>query len=431
MVTRPVDANESATAAWEHLCALAGPRRAGTEGEMRARRYLVDRLRRSGYKVEEEEFSAVPHALDLWRVYGVAVALLLLLAAAAPAGLSPLREASAAAILGMFLLLPYFFRWACSSSLCPGEETPALTARQGRRGVLRSANVVARLPGGAADERGGVILVAHYDSKSQNVPLLWRMGLSAVVLLAGGCLALLVLARGAVPLAAVVPSALLVSALAALGVLLGIRTGSVSPGAIDNAAGVAVLLHIAERMVGCGRRPQASPVTFRFTGAEEEGLLGAWAYLARHNEELRALRGRAAVLNLDGIGVGRRVVLIGGGLPAPWRPRGISARAAEAARRVGVPLWRIGPLCGIAEDHVPFAAAGLDAISLCGPSWKLSRVHSARDCLDAVDPAALGRVAELTWQVVVMCGSADAAGPASDSAEREWAAIAPGAGGER
>jgi len=70
------------------------------------------------------------------------------------------------------------------------------------------------------------------------------------------------------------------------------------PGADDNASGVAVLLELARSLK---RRPahKGLAVRFLFTGAEEEGLLGASAYVARHREELKYCR---LVVNLDQVG---------------------------------------------------------------------------------------------------------------------------------
>ncbi len=65
-------------------------------------------------------------------------------------------------------------------------------------------------------------------------------------------------------------------------------------GAADNAAGVAGLLEIAHRMAADA--PPARSVIFLATGAEEQGLLGAYHYAA---EPIAPLETTAAVINMD------------------------------------------------------------------------------------------------------------------------------------
>jgi hypothetical protein len=156
---------------------------------------------------------------------------------------------------------------------------------------------------------------------------------------------------------------------------LGVSTSdaagdSIYNGFSDNAAGVAMLLAIAERL---RHQPPARSVLFLFLTAEERGLLGSSYFAAAPPVPLDRIR---AVINLDA-----------GAPPAPptsWRiaagPNSqdlVSAAQAAAASRG----WRTEP--GPAtpnSDHWPFAARGVPAIFIIpGADWEnTSAAEAAR-----------------------------------------------------
>ena len=74
---------------------------------------------------------------------------------------------------------------------------------------------------------------------------------------------------------------------------------SIYNGALDNASGTAGMLAIAEAFVAAGARPVRS-VLFAAFGAEEAGLLGSAAFVARPTVPLAEI---SAMLNLDGLNV--------------------------------------------------------------------------------------------------------------------------------
>lgn len=77
-----------------------------------------------------------------------------------------------------------------------------------------------------------------------------------------------------------------------------------SPGANDNAAGVAVVLEVARLLAGISKQESSPPGrTIRFVsfGAEEQGLQGSTAYVQRHHGPEPPPR---LMLNLDELGVG-------------------------------------------------------------------------------------------------------------------------------
>lgn len=118
-----------------------------------------------------------------------------------------------------------------------------------------------------------------------------------------------------------------------------------SEGAVDNATGVAVALQIAAELAGRDLRR-----TYRvlLTGAEEGGLRGARAHVARLSAEERDRV--AFAVNLDTVGMENRPNCLISSVGDPELRR----EAVAAAERAGYPLGQ-WPLPGVASgDFAPF-----------------------------------------------------------------------------
>jgi hypothetical protein len=351
-----------------HLCR---PRFPGTEGERQTSRLISERLRAAGLDVREEEFPVSGSGVAVRRAMGLS-GLALLAAAWVLAGTLP--AASALILLALF-----------GAALLSGRLWLALADRggSGGPGTFLSRNIIAS----PAGKQPSLYLSAHYDSKSQSLPLV--VGLGLALALSGTLLALagLLLASGYLR-----PAADALFGLAALlAVILALQSpGNASPGALDNGAAVALLLGLAEAL--------PPTVGLIFFGAEELGLLGSLAFARRHPEARTQ-----TFVNLDGIGLAGRLRLFGG----RQEPGG---RLLEAARRAGValgasPLWP-----GLLMDHVALRRAGLRAASLGCVGGASMRIHSAADTVDAIEPEGLRAAAALLLALAQPLGPA---GPAA------------------
>ena len=165
----------------EQATEIAFPRAAGSEGNERARRIVRDRLVEARLQVEEQLFS-----YDLKRAFrairwtlrgaAVAVGVSATIAVNRP-GVASL--ALVAAILGGAVLLA----WA------PGAEK--LYAADG---PTSTANVIGRRPA-SGRRRKTLVVLAHYDSKSQNLTFPWCMGATILAIAGTGGLSLFLLFR--------------------------------------------------------------------------------------------------------------------------------------------------------------------------------------------------------------------------------------------
>lgn len=128
---------------------------------------------------------------------------------------------------------------------------------------------------------------------------------------------------------------------------------SIYNGFSDNAAGVAMLLAIAQALRADPAGPPRHSVLFLFFTGEERGLLGSDYYVAR---PVWPLARTAAVVNLDAGAPPHP--------PAVWRLAGAESRASRAAARVARARgWEVTMSPARANsDYYPFARLGVPAV---------------------------------------------------------------------
>ena len=138
---------------------------------------------------------------------------------------------------------------------------------------------------------------------------------------------------------------------------------SIYNGAVDNAAGVAGVLSLAEAFVRSNVRTDRSLLFMSF-GAEESGLLGSGAFVERPTMPLRDL---AAVINIDGLELLGRTRDIGalGRDQSSLGPIFSAAARAEGMKVVDNPDAAARGYF-FRSDHFPFVKAGVPSLSLEG-----------------------------------------------------------------
>ncbi len=226
---------------------------------------------------------------------------------------------------------------------------------------------------------------------------------------------------------------------AAPAVVLGAHYDTVadSPGADDNATGIAVLLAAADALAArrtAGWRPVRSLRLVAFT-LEEAGLLGSAAYVA-HLKETRAEVAGALVVEAVGFRseVQRSPAFVH--LPPPGdfvafvaneRSRGLLERLLAAARAAAPRLRTIppepyfvapgearGPLADMRRsDHAPFWDAGWPAVMLTDTAeFRSPHYHRPTDTPETLDPAFLADTARVVLHA--LADLAGSCGPARD-----------------
>jgi len=181
---------------------------------------------------------------------------------------------------------------------------------------------------------------------------------------------------------------------------LGMKDGTLHPGADDNASGTAVLMEAARLLKGT--KPRRS-ILFLSVSGEELGLFGSRAFVADPPVPLESI---VADLNTDMVGRnGVRTIAV-----TPARIEGATGTLTRDARSIAADLgftltdeadeyWK-------RSDHYTFAQAGIPAIFFFGGME--ADYHQATDTPDKIEPEKLANVAELLRRLALRIANADA-----------------------
>jgi hypothetical protein len=225
-----------------------------------------------------------------------------------------------------------------------------------------------------------VWLVAHVDSKSQTVPMLVRIASSIAlgVVLVASTIVLLLSLRDSIDVSAAWPALRIAAILAALpSIFCWVRNDS--PGAVDNASGVAAVL------LAAASAASVRDLGVLITSGEELGLAGARVWAARAKPGI-------VVLNCDTIddAGGWRLMYNG------KRPHQIAAAAEKVSRLPGSTLTLGRFIPGILADSMAFSDRGFPAVTLSrGTLSTLARIHTRRDTSNAFTASGVAEASTL------------------------------------
>jgi hypothetical protein len=356
------------------------PRRAGSDGEREAARWIATRLEQAGCSVtvDTEQF------LD-----GYARLLGGLSAAGALAGLAALggrtrRRVAAAAAAGVAAAIaddvsngPRVLRRAAVKP----KQTWNVVAQAGdpeaRRTLVVLAHHDAAPTGKIFDDRAQVALGERFPGIIERIdtslPLWWAL-LAAPLLVAFGA------GRGRRGLTGVGTAGCVLGA----AVFADVARSPISPGANDNLSAVAVLVALAERL---RERPvEGLRVLLVSCGAEEVLQGGIHGFAARHFPGLP--RERTWFVNLDTVGSPRLILLEGEGtvVMEDYFDRTFRDLVARAAENAGAPVRRWMRSRASTDAVIP-SRAGYPTVTLASTDrYKaLSNYHQMSDTPENID----------------------------------------------
>ncbi|NLW60287.1 MAG: Zn-dependent exopeptidase M28 [Firmicutes bacterium] len=372
--------------AYRHVLQLAetiGPRGSCTEAERKAAHYIKTELGRSKLNLMEEQFKAV--SSFSW-VFGLIDLLFIVAALIFPSRPKP----------GFFLALFAFIAFILESS-----TFPFLSRLLPKKS---SQNVIAHIPARSKPIRK-VIITAHYDSSRSALNFSPKLvkGFRRSYLLLVGAMASEVFLYALAVFTSLSPRLLwFLSLPCVLYILVTFLTllhrelaGEYTPGANDNASGVAVLLEVAKILT---RFPLiTTEVTLVATGAEESGTNGALAYLRRHRPSKDTY-----VINLDNLGIGHLTVVTAEGiLGAKAASPELLSLAKTVAAEKNLAL-RFAPYHLLTTDGTVFLMRNYPAVSLMAfdeegllPNW-----HWPTDQVSFVNPENLNAAKELVLGIL-------------------------------
>jgi hypothetical protein len=371
------------------LSAEIGPRLAGSEGEQKALEYAEEILNRCCGRVERMEYKC-PRPVSFNPLIAFGAAALIWCGWAFPRHPQAMIE-----YLVAFFALPRLVRWL------RGMRAPS----------ARSYNLIGYAPQPKGAE-ATLILCAHIDSawasrvgrewvanlrvalREMWLPSVVALGLLAIVKIAGDHLAWYPLQQPwwlFDPL--VVVYAMTFGTLQLAITLLG-WSKEVSPGAHDNASGVATVLTLAEHFAQ--QPPQRLALQYVLFTAEEGGLLGSKAFVKQTPLDERD----TYVLNFDMVGSGQRLYYVRGADLFP--PRFTDKRLNALLKEIVPDIKSRWYWYGGGSDFHSFLAKGIPATSLQtrGNRRAGSVYHTTGDTIEVIEPDTLERVVNTAVQVI-------------------------------
>ncbi len=374
--------------AYHHIVQLTHPRATGSIGESSAKAYIVTQLTTLGLSVKRERFDFTLFPAEtlprlIAAVYTVGVI--------AACWISP-RQSLFAGLLcvGMLLIALSLTRWQKKLEWLYGVGK-----------THNSENIVAT---SAPPTRvtSDLIFVAHYDSKSQMLPIGVRALCYCVAI--GGLIGLTLLTLIPPILKVQTPPPLIwaiaVPICSCLILLQFNFTQNRSPGAFDNASGVGVLLELARCLT---KNPLTRRVrlTFLSPGAEEYGMCGALRYIQQHATDYDS--NRTYVVNLDGIGAaGKLTLLTSYGIPPVVTGKKLGSAIVACGEEIGVEVSRVYSPAGVGYDHLPIASRGFETVTLSSGGFGKAalKVHSKQDRIDLIHQDVLQQVGNMLGRFV-------------------------------
>ncbi len=160
-----------------------------------------------------------------------------------------------------------------------------------------------------------------------------------------------------------------------------------TPGALDNASGVAVLLGLAERF---GRADLACGLEFVAFNGEEYLPIGDDEYLRRGEAEFGQI---LAAINMDGVGAALGTTSITSFSASPAFQEQLTTLSAQFPGVVWVEPWP-------ESNHSTFAFRGVPSLAF-GSVGTRYLAHSPADALEQVSPAKLAEVADLATEIIL------------------------------
>jgi acetylornithine deacetylase/succinyl-diaminopimelate desuccinylase-like protein len=371
---------------YDDAAALSFPRYPGTDGDSRAIAWVEEQMRERGLETSLEWFSYdIRPAQRTLQIVMIVGALLVALAGF----LTPRMPIGGLCVL-ILALIPslIFLAWA-----------PSLEKLYRREGRTRTANVIGRRS--VASPRMTLMLMAHHDSKSQSLSFPFRMGFTIAAIVGAlvlAAVAVVAVVTGSLPGPPwIAPAAGSATALAAL-TLSTMKSGNRSPGAVDNAGSVAIVLAVTSRLIS--DLADDIELVVLSTGAEEDHMVGAMRWLDAHTDSLQR---PVFCLNFDGAGAPGRAVLIERYGFGRLFSAEMSMAVRRAADRLGINPRAIVMLPGMGIDAIPFAHRGMPCLTLASGSLGKATmsVHSANDKAEHLDPGTLAEIADLAYETMM------------------------------
>jgi hypothetical protein len=354
----------------------------GSDGESKARRYIYGQFTGLGIECKRDPFTCSNFLTKVILRIGLSLMAGLLIAAAY---FYWINSFLIAVVLDILLLAILFV----ASILWTGSD---MGSKLGTR--YESENLLGHMKATNPQPKRTVVVMSHYDTKSQSFPVILRIVLFVVGALGSLISVAIILIFGLIQLMTSVNylnSTILfwcAIIIAAFNITLLFNfTGNKSVGATDNAAAVGVQIAIIRDLLDFP--PENTDVYFLSTSAEEIGLLGAINFIKSHEAEFN--KDFTYFLNYDVIGGKGKIILhTRYGIPPKKTSDEINDLLLEIAKEKNLAVGTQYLPVGASADHLPILKRGFKTTWIqTGDRIVTKKIHTTNDNMDLITKESL------------------------------------------
>jgi hypothetical protein len=372
---------------------LAFPRLIGSEGEVKAIKIVDEEFKRAGYDlINRQKFTTSFHNFIYTRYIFLILGTGLILLALS----LYLNPFITLCLTGLAVFLSFkALKTATSTKLKLCKNTNKNYETENIWVDLESKNPKCK-----------VILMGHWDSKSQSFSSTIRVIIFLIFAFGSLFLYLIFFILSLINIFINLNIPILNNILLDVCIFLAIigalnyfnKTGNLSPGAFDNAAGVGSVIELA-RYYNLNP-PNNVNLTFLSPGSEELNLGGAVHFIEKMKNKLH--KDRTFFINLDLIGGSELIRLTTSyGIPRKSSSKKLNALFKESAKEHNIRIKDIYSPTGSWSDFMPIVQEGFEACWL-GSQPGLKHVHTKRDNMNLVTKEGIKNVLTLCVDVVKM-----------------------------
>ena len=379
---------------------LSIPRLVGTEGEEQAQKIIEAELKK--LKIENYEKQAFFYSNfrnKLLRYYDV-LSGLIMLAIFIRILLIPLIIPNYA-----FLFLILFILFITSFKSRTIKETESFIMNK-KTQKFKSYNYITKIPSQEEKKKNKtVVLLAHYDSKSLTLHPILEGAIYFFGLVGGSIysihvsIVLVLFLLNLIPTISVIQFFYIFILIPLYFIEIFNKTGNKSPGANDNACGVASGLFLIDYLK---ENPLSNTnIIIVFTGAEEVGDLGAFNFMKEYSKELDEKNTFFLVIDSPGGNEKTNTCFWGQGLPKRSYSEYLYNNTKEVLKNnkeLKMDFFYIPPLIPFMTDHTPLRYFGYYEFLIFSSN---NRWHSEADNIDNYSPEMLENFFEFLKELVV------------------------------
>lgn len=354
----------------------------GTEGESEAKRYIHGQFTSLGIECRRESFKCSTFLTEILLRIGLIIMGTLTITASFLYMMEFYLYSLVITLVLVAVLLLANFLWT-------GSELGSTVGKQ-----FQLENLVAYMKAKNPHPKRTVFIMSHYDTKSQTFPLILRILLFVVGALGSLMIALIIVIFSIIQLLTAVNyinGIVLFSVATSISIcnflLVFNFTRNNSVGATDNAAAVGVQLAIARALLDSP--PENTDVYFLATTAEEIGLMGAIAFINKHQNELN--KDTTYFLNYDVIGGEGDIILhTKYGIPPKTTSKEINDLLLEIANEKNLKVGTQYLPIGASADHLPILKKGFKTTWIqTGDRKVTTKIHTPKDNMTLITKESL------------------------------------------